>query len=278
MLGTGTPRPDPSRSGPATAILVNNTPYLVDFGPGVVRRIAAAYDNGLTAFGFAGTAIEKAFLTHLHVDHTAGYPDLILTPWILGRRQALDVYGPRGLHAMTRYVLKAWQIDITDRTTGIDQLPGAGRRVKVHEILPGVIYRDANIKVIAFPARHGDLAAFGFRFETSDRVVVISGDTAPTSTVAQHCENCDVLIHEAYSLHTYRRVSRKWQRYRRTHHTSAVELAELANRVRPRMLLLYHRSNAGAAETVQDSEDQLLQEMRELYCGPIACAHDLEVF
>jgi ribonuclease BN (tRNA processing enzyme) len=179
---------------------------------------------------------------------------------------------------MTRYVLKAWQIDITDRTTGIDQLPGAGRRVKVHEILPGVIYRDANIKVIAFPARHGDLAAFGFRFETSDRVVVISGDTAPTSTVAQHCENCDVLIHEAYSLHTYRRVSRKWQRYRRTHHTSAVELAELANRVRPRMLLLYHRSNAGAAETVQDSEDQLLQEMRELYCGPIACAHDLEVF
>src|SRR6266436_4171248 len=101
MLGTGTPRPDPVRSGPATAIVVNGTPYLVDFGPGVVRRIAAAYDGGINAFGFAAARVRTAFLTHLHADHTAGYPDLILTPWILGRRQPLDVYGPKGLAAMT---------------------------------------------------------------------------------------------------------------------------------------------------------------------------------
>jgi len=42
LLGTGTPSPDPDRSGPATAVVVNGTPYLIDFGPGVVRRIAAA--------------------------------------------------------------------------------------------------------------------------------------------------------------------------------------------------------------------------------------------
>ena len=36
LLGTGTPGPDPDRSGPATAIIVNDTAYLVDFGPGVV--------------------------------------------------------------------------------------------------------------------------------------------------------------------------------------------------------------------------------------------------
>ena len=55
MLGTGTPRPDPERSGPATAIVVNGTPYLVDFGPGVVRRAAAAYRKGVTEFGPAAT-------------------------------------------------------------------------------------------------------------------------------------------------------------------------------------------------------------------------------
>ena len=33
MLGTGTPNADPERSGPAVAIVVNDTPYLVDFGP-----------------------------------------------------------------------------------------------------------------------------------------------------------------------------------------------------------------------------------------------------
>lgn len=37
FLGTGTSRPDPERSAPATAIVVNGSPYLVDFGPGVVR-------------------------------------------------------------------------------------------------------------------------------------------------------------------------------------------------------------------------------------------------
>ena len=41
LLGTGTPNADPERSGPAVAVVVNGTPYLVDFGPGVVRRAAA---------------------------------------------------------------------------------------------------------------------------------------------------------------------------------------------------------------------------------------------
>src|SRR6266849_3195254 len=90
LLGTGTPRPDPQRSGPATAIVVNGTPYLVDAGPGVVRRAAAAYRKGVTAIGPAAAGLRTVFLTHLHADHTAGYPDLILTPWILGRTQPID--------------------------------------------------------------------------------------------------------------------------------------------------------------------------------------------
>lgn len=278
MLGTGTPRPDPGRSGPATALVVNGTPYLVDFGPGVVRRMAAAYDKGVTAFGFAAANLKTVFLTHLHADHTAGYPDLVFTPWILGRKRPLDVYGPKGLRAMTRHLLKAWQIDIEDRVTGIDRLPPSGCRVNAHEIAPGTIYADRNIRVTAFPVRHGELAAFGFRFETADRVIVISGDTAPTPSLAEHCEGCDVLIHEAYSERTYERVSPKWQRYRRTHHTSSRQLAALATRVRPDLLILYHRSNAGGATTLPDAEERLLREIRQLYRGRIVAGHDLDIF
>jgi ribonuclease BN (tRNA processing enzyme) len=279
MLGTGTPRPDPERSGPATAIVANGTPYLVDFGPGVVRRAAAAYRNGVTAFGPAATELRTIFVTHLHADHTAGYPDLILTPWILGRTQPIEVYGPPGLRDMTRHVLDAWKIDIDNRVKGIDRLPRAGCKVNVHEIAPGVIYKDRNVRITAFPVRHGSLQdAFGFRIETVDKIIVMSGDTAPTPSLGEHCGGCDVLIHEAYSQATYERVSRKWQRYRRRHHTSSKELAALAAHVKPGLLVLYHRANAGGVMTLPDPEMALLDEVRRLYDGRVVTAHDLDVF
>jgi ribonuclease BN (tRNA processing enzyme) len=277
MLGTGTPRPDPARSGPATAIVVNGTPYLIDFGPGVIRRAAAAYKKGITAFGPAAGELKTVFLTHLHADHTAGYPDLILTPWILGRNTPIKVYGPKGLSGMTKHVLSAWKIDIENRVNGIDRLSRAGCRVIVHEIKPGVIYTDRNIRVTAFPVRHGLKHAFGFRFETPDKVIVMSGDTAPTPGLAEHCAGCDVLIHETYSQETYDKVSPKWQKYRRTHHTSSRELAALATRVKPGLLVLYHRANAGGALTLADPEEALLHEIRQHYDGRVVTAHDLDV-
>jgi ribonuclease Z len=90
LLGTGTPAATPDRSGPATAIVVNDTAYLVDFGPGVVRRAsAAAAGSGITAL--QPTRLQIAFVTHLHSDHTVGCADLIFSPWTLGRRIPLEV-------------------------------------------------------------------------------------------------------------------------------------------------------------------------------------------
>src|SRR5580765_4600939 len=95
LLGTGNPAADPDRSGPATAIVVNGTPYLVDFGPGVVRRAgAAARDRRINAL--QPTNLRVVFATHLHSDHTVGFPDLIFSPWTLGRSVPLEVYGPKG--------------------------------------------------------------------------------------------------------------------------------------------------------------------------------------
>src|SRR5262245_2778689 len=199
MLGTGTPRPDPNRSGPATAIVVNDTPYLIDFRPGVIRRATAAYEKGVTALGYGGVNIKIAFLTHLHSDHTVGYPDLIFTPWVMGRKAPLAVYGPKGIEAMTRHVLDAWQIDIAARTGGLNQHNRTGCTVLAHEIAPGVVYRDTNVTVTAFPAHHEEMVdSFSFRFDTPDRSVVISGDTSPTPELIEHSRGCDVLIHEAY--------------------------------------------------------------------------------
>ncbi len=279
LLGTGTPGPDPERSGPATAVIVNDKPYLVDFGPGVVRRAVAAYQKGVTAFGAGAVRLRTIFLTHLHADHTAGYPDLIFTPWIMGRKEPLEVYGPKGIRTMTKHVLKAWELDVSNRIEGLDNLPPTGCKVITHEIGPGPIYKDQHLKVIAFPVCHGTVKnAFGFRFETSTKTIVISGDTSPAQTVEDNCRGCDVLVHEAYSEHTFEQVSPKWQAYRRRYHTSSRELAEMASRVRPKLLVLYHRSNPGGGLALANPEGVLLDEIRRCYDGPVAIGHDLDIF
>ena len=280
LLGTGTPSPDPERSGPATAIVVNGTPYLIDFGPGVVRRIAAASQKDVP--GLSVLNIKHVFLTHLHSDHTAGYPDLILTPWSVGRTHALEVYGPRGLANMTRHILEAYAEDIRIRRQDKKTLgrPNEvdGYKVNAHEIAPGVVYQDSNVKVTAFFVRHGEVSgALGYRFDTPDRSIVISGDAAPSQTVIDQCNGCDVLIHEAYSLMTYNAVTRPYQEYREKHHTSSRELAELATKARPGLLILYHRANPGGVGR-PNPEDALLEEVRARYSGKVVTGRDLDVY
>jgi len=115
LLGTGTPAADPDRFGPATAIIANDTAYLVDAGAGIVRRAAAAARaRSIRALQAANLRI--VFLTHLHSDHTVGLPDLILSPWTLGRRVPLEAYGPTGTAAMTQRLLDAYRVDIETRT------------------------------------------------------------------------------------------------------------------------------------------------------------------
>jgi ribonuclease BN (tRNA processing enzyme) len=114
LLGTGTPAPDPEHSGPSTAIVVNGAPYLVDFGIGIVRQAAAARKKGVR--GLEPVNLRIGFLTHLHSDHTLGFPDLILTPWVVGRKEPLQVYGPPGTSDMAENILKAYEADIKIRT------------------------------------------------------------------------------------------------------------------------------------------------------------------
>jgi ribonuclease Z len=273
LLGTGTPRPQPDRSGPCTAIVVDGTPYLVDVGPGVVRRAQAAFDQGVT--GLAVTGLERAFVTHLHSDHTVGLPDLVFTPWVVGRRNTLHVYGPEGIAAMTEHVLAAWREDVEMRTRGMEQKWPL--RVEAHEIEPGVAYKDDKVSVTAVPVRHGAWKhAYGYAFQTPDRRIVISGDTSPSPELVAACDGCDVLIHEVYASVTVAPIP-NWPEYRRKYHTSTRELGELAKRAKPRLLIVHHSSQR-APDGGLIPEQLYLDEIREVYAGKVVFGRDLEVY
>ena len=280
MLGTGNPPADPDRSGPATAIVVDGTPYLVDFGAGVVRRAkSAAVDKGIA--GLEPVNLRVAFVTHLHSDHTVGYPDLILTPWVIGRRVPLEVYGPTGITAMTEHILTAYQADFETRmkdralyTVGAFR---EGHAVNAHEVKPGVVYKDANVTVTAFATKHA-MESYGYRFDTPDRSIVISGDTNPTQATIDACRGCDILIHEVLT-HDWLSRRQDFHAYAAAHHTTTTQLTELATKAKPGLLVLYHASLSirPAVDNQRSTAATLLSEMAK-YPGRVVVARDLDVY
>ena len=192
MLGTGAPIPDPKAFGPATAIVIGSRIFLVDAGPGVTRQLAAA--------GFPRIKdVEATFLTHLHSDHTLGYPDLVFTTWIMGRRSPLVVFGPSGLKRMTARLMDAWREDIDVRISGLERESREWLAVDVREIGPGTIYAKDGVRVTAFPVRHAEWKhAFGYRFDVPGRSITISGDAAPSEALVVAARGTDVLVHEVY--------------------------------------------------------------------------------
>ena len=271
MLGTGTPNPDPERAGSATAVVAGGQAYLVDCGPGVVRRAAAAAQAGIEALDMPG--LTKLFVTHLHSDHTAGLADLILTPWVLEREEPLEVYGPPGIRSMTGHILAAYAEDIEIRLHGSQPQNEPGIRVNAHEIEPGEIYRDDTVTVTSYAVPHGAWdTAFAFRFDTPDRSIVISGDTIASDAIVEACSGCDVLVHEVYAKAGWDRREPEWQAYHKASHTSGVELGRLAARARPKLLVLYHQLLWGA------TVEELLAEIRQSFDGEVVYANDLDVY
>jgi ribonuclease Z len=265
FLGTGTPNPDPAHQGPAAAVVVNGQPYIVDSGPGVVRQAAAA--------GFKMDQLTHVFFTHLHSDHTLGYPDLIFTPAVTGRTGPLNVCGPVGVRTMTNHILEAWSQDRDTRLHGGEPSVPEAYKVRVQEFEGGLFFEDDNVRVRAFAVEHGKWQnAFGLRFETEDRVIVFSGDTTYSDNLVKNAQGCDVLVHEAYSSAGLAQRTPEWQRYHSTYHTSGSDVGYVASQVKPKLLLLYHLLPFG------QPEGTILEEVKEGYDGEVIEAVDLATY
>ncbi len=286
LLGTGTPNACPWASGPASAVVVGDRSYLVDFGPGVVRQAAKVYAKGVDAL--RPDKLQVAFCTHLHSDHTGGYSDLIFTPWVLERPTRLQVYGPKGLQHMTDHIHAAYEVDIDFRTNGFEKANAEGYLVDVHEISGGLIYEDDRVQVEAIPVPHGTLESYAYKFTTCEgKIILISGDTAPVEILVQEARHADILLHEVeYTAGVSARLP-KWQKYHREVHTFSTDLAQIALAARPKLLVTYHRiyhmeiqdNTKDIPAEIARRDAAILQEIRDAgYDGPVVNGCDLDIF
>jgi ribonuclease BN (tRNA processing enzyme) len=269
-LGTGTPNIDAAHSGNSIGILVHGALYIFDAGPGVERRMLEAVARGTRI-----DTIPAVFITHLHSDHTLGLPALVYYhgPNAEFRRGGpMTVYGPPGIAAMMEHISAAWTEDRAIRTKTGGAAPSW--QVRGADVAAGTIYRDSNIVVKAFEVQHEFWPhAFGYRIEAAGRTIVISGDTRPSEAIARECAGCDVLLHEVYSAEGFSKVPARMQPYHAAAHTSTYELAEIATKAQPRLLVLYHQLYFGGAK-----DDDLLREVQSRYRGRVVSAHDLDVY
>lgn len=282
MLGTGTPNPIPERSGPCVAVVVGDSSYIVDAGIGLVRRAEVANRMGVKAL--EASNLQRAFLTHLHSDHTAGLPDLILTPWVLERSEALQVYGPKGTKDMCHHIKEAYKLDIDARMNGLEKAIPQGIVVEAYENNgDGLVYEDDKVRVKAFLVDHQPFEAYGYKFITKDKTIVISGDTIPSENLIKHARGCDILIHEVYSSQGVKRRNPKWYKYHTNVHTSSIDLGKIAKEVQPGKLVLYHQlfmnlpEEDGTVLAEYERDYQMIKEIKENFNGQVISAKDLDI-
>ncbi len=263
LLGTGSPRPDVRRAGPAVLIEAGGKHLLFDAGRTVVQR--------LEQLDIPITKIHQVFLTHLHSDHISALDDLWLTGWIYQRPQALTVFGPSGTASFVQHLQQAYAYDASLRHQHAGLDPNAAKLMAV-EIKPGVIYTDSNVKVTAFLVNHKPVdPAYGYRIDFGERSIVVSGDTTYSKNLIDHSKDIDVLIHEIFaakeSLLEKNPRLQKIEQY----HTNPGQLTQILNEVKPRVAVLTHAIILGI------DEDSLMKDIEDNYSGEIHLGEDLMV-
>jgi ribonuclease BN (tRNA processing enzyme) len=293
VFGLGSPNITAERSGTSIGIVAGGTVYLFDAGAGVERRVMQAAPK------LAALQVRKlgpVFITHLDMDHILGLPVLsvynqidsagnlrsggVILP---GGQSRITVYGPgpakgrAGIREVMDHVRAAFFPTVTADNVGdgirmevgdgtrVDQFTDFGARAL--EIAPGVVYRDSNVTVTAFKVAHKTPIAYGFRVETSDRVIVISGDTSPVDAVVEACNGCDLLFHEMFGID----FGPSGPKGAAQGHTSATELGEIARRARPKHLVIYHDVNYPSQQAAVDA-------IRKRFSGEVTFARDLDIF
>jgi ribonuclease Z len=267
ILGTGTPVPSSERYGPAVAIVVDDKAYVFDAGSGMVRRLHQARGMGMEQLDPLN--IQQLFISHLHSDHILDYSEFVFDYW-WHREKPIHTFGPPGLQALNDAAENMFAADIERRQfDGNGNFPD-GYKVNVTEITEdGVVFEDDKISVTAFAVDHGSWEyAYGYRVETPDKVIVISGDTNFSQNLMTYSEGVDFLVHEIYSSAAIAEARRDGIN---TLHTSPENVALIANTVNPEVLVLYHLVFFNLPA------ESILEELARHYDGKVLMPADLTV-
>jgi len=288
-LGTSAgPPPRAHRAQSSNLLSVNGTHYVVDAGDGVARRLAKA--------GINVREIGIVFITHHHDDHTAGLGTLLSVAWDQNRTKPIHVYGPPRTEELVKAAVQYFTISAEIR------IADGGRSVPMahvflgHDVGTGMIYEDANIKVMAVENSHFDFhegpaagkhKSYAYRFETPDRVIVFTGDTGASDAVTELAKDADLLVTETSSCQGRMQEMAedgRWQAMTATEqagitrqmtqgHMTLDDIGELAARANVKTVVLSHLTHKRDGDYTPWAE-----EVEKHFSGQVLVAKDLMEF
>jgi len=288
LAGTGSPMPDPARTGVSTVVIAGDHQFVVDSGPGSTLN--------LEIMKVPLEETDAVLLTHMHSDHIAGLGELLLKAWTTGARtEPLRIMGPQGVQAVVDGFNQAFSLDAGFRHAhhgdAVAPTSGAGGQAETiqdfDEDKGTVVFETADLTVTAFLVDHRPVEpSLAFRFDYRGRPAVISGDTIPTDTMRHHAEGVDLLVHEAMQpkmLSAIKRASTKTGQAVvghvvtdiQSYHTFPEQAARIANDADVGHLVLYHIIPPLPFSIL---EPAFLGDSRKIFSGPITVAQDGMLF
>jgi ribonuclease BN (tRNA processing enzyme) len=191
LLGTkGGPSPSLQAGEPANLVVVDDVPYLIDCGYGVILKMLRA--------GYSCVQLPAVFVTHHHFDHNADLGNVVMTAWQLGLDRTMQIIAPTPVKQMMEGYMRFSEPDIGFRMREEGRKPLAPLLGITEVARGGAVYQDAHVKVSALLVDHWTVKpALAFRFETASRIIVFSGDTTYFPPLAEFSRGADMLVHEA---------------------------------------------------------------------------------
>ena len=272
LLGTkGGPRVGGSRNNPSTLLLINGVPYVIDCGAGTSRQLIAA--------GVPLNRLRYLFFTHLHSDHMLEYGPAVYNSWATGLRTRVDAYGPPPLKSATQAFWEYVKFDVDTRIED-EGRPDPRPLLVVNEIdAPGTVMQNEDVKVTSAAVVHPPIKhAYGFRFDSKDRSIVISGDTNYAPELVTLAKGADVLVHEALYLPRLDKLlgqipnAATLRKHLVDSHTVPEDVGRVAARAQVKTVVLSHLVPGDDPDI---TDDMWSEGVRKHFKGPVIVGKDL---
>lgn len=295
LLGTRAgPGVDLSRAQTGSAVVVDGVPYLVDCGYGTVRALVAS--------GIGLQRIGTVFLTHLHNDHTTDLAALLSFQWTDSREQPTDVYGPYGTATLVEGALAFFGADVEIRM--VDE----GRTIQPETLFhghdvpatakPAQVYEDGRVTVSSienthFPERSRKQMPYrslAYRFDTAERSIVFSGDTAYSSNLVELARGADLFVCEIIDRGNHARQTARAEadakaghpvsiaRHVAETHSPPADVGRMAAEAGVETVVLNHQlAGSRTPEGLDFPVSTYVDDVRETFSGEVIVGRDLMV-